>query len=265
VVRRILFACLWQGRDLPGYSEDAYGPDYVVHLWRGMRRHVGGGVLVVLCDEYYLRKLRDAVFAMRPGEELTAMMQTLRLELLHDYGIGGWSNVLEVFRGDLWSRYVASRAGTVQRAVVVGLDTVFVGRADWLWDWSKAPIGLPADPYHPEGPCDAVITFNRTGRQFVSGVYDRARLEEPFPYLYMSRPSEMVLLQHLWREQHWPMLEGPKLERLRSYKVSGLAESGIPKHTSVVYFHGAPKPVDLAPLDPVRLEWTSTNIDPAQP
>jgi len=253
---RTVITCLWAGHDLPGYSSNRYGVEDVLNLWRGVQRHIPGSTLLVLCDEHYERELTTGrvLDLLEPGEK--ERDGSTRIVRFQGHGIGGWSNVLEAFRPDLH----ADR-DPLEPVLLVGLDTVFVEDCSWLFGipmHTPADVLLPPDPVDPmrNPPCDAVVLFNKKGADLVWQEYLRAKAQitdlTPFPHLYNGRPSEMVLLQHLWKKHKWPMLEAhPK--KLLSYKQHVRYRSvHVPEGCSIVYFHGVPKPRDLDADDPVR-------------
>lgn len=260
--QKLVVTCLWQGHDLPGYSANKYGVDDVLTLWRGVRRHVTDGALLVLCDQHHFDLLTDAdrmFLRMREGETSFDVASTCMVRKMHGYGIGGWSPVMEAFRQDLGLfDYYGHR-----NVLLVGLDTVFTGNADWLFDLIPENDGgpgiyLPPDPHSPANPpCDAVVLFNEKGREFAWTEYVRAKAQPEFPHRYPDAngwPSEMVLLQHLWRAGECKLIEEtPK--RLLSYKAHIRAKhvQAMPEDCSIIYFHGSPKLYDLAADDFVRV------------
>jgi len=252
---RKLIVNLWRGENLPDFSEDAYGPIDVLRLWRGARRHITDLELHVLCDEHYLCQLVDMTGcdgAELSGEEFVDIQASVRVHKYAGHGVGGWTNVMESFRPGLFGRDVCDE---YQRVLLVGLDTVFCGNCDWLFDWTQAPIGLPVDPYDSSKPCDAVITFDPLGANIAWDEYKRAAKIKPFPHLLSGKPSEMVLLQHLSRQHGWPYLE-QGMKKLKSLKgCNGREWAAIPDGTSIVYLHGRPKLPDLPKEHPVRREW----------
>lgn len=249
---RHVIATLWAGDDLPGYSANKYGVEDVLRLWRGVRKYVTDGVLHVLCDELHMARL--ALHTLSSDEP--DLRETLRCHYLEGHGIGGWTPIMEAFSERTLAQLLLSD-GTIknkQRHLLVGLDTVFVANSDWLFDWDLAPIGLPADPYHPESvqPCDAVVTFDVRGATLAWSEYKSSKLRVPFPHMYAGYPSEMELLRSLHHFFSWPMLEGHKPKKLVSYKANKVKERGIPEEATIVYFHGYPKPSDLPTTDPVH-------------
>lgn len=218
---RTVQCCLWRGH------ETCYGPDYVELLRRGVERHVPDGRLQVLVDEYHEAAIRKLDVDVVPFK---------------GFGCGGWSNVLEAFHPDL-----APAEG--ERNLLVGLDTVFTGDCEWLFEWDKAPVGIPLDPLCPPEACDAVITYDREGAALVWAEFERTRGTGMKEHFFAGAPSEMALLRNLRAALGWEVLEAePRL--LRSYKVHGYDPCA-----SIVYFHGKPRPGDLPEGDPVRALW----------
>lgn len=245
---KTLMCNLWRGEALPKFSNDAYGLEDVLKLWRNARRHVEDLRLVCMVDKHYYDRREDIKFAS--DEEAKSFKATAHFQPYEGYGIGGWSNVMECFRPEL--HQLTGR----QRAVVVGLDTVFVGNSDWLWQQRTEPVSLPMDPFYNEVPCDAVITFDSLGAKLAWRKFVDTRLDKPYPYKLFDQPSEMMLLRSLWDEMGRPaFLEGNQMRLLQSFKACKLAEVSTLPHASVVYFHGKPKPKDLDPEHPVRKEW----------
>lgn len=234
---RRVFACLWRGTGLPKFSQDVYGVDYVKALVCGVERCVPDADLILLVDDYYWKALKDVKEGLAP-------ITICRFE---GHGIGGWSNILEVCRPSLWP------VGD-EYHMHVGLDTVFINNCEWLFEWDKAPVGLPLDPFHAPLPCNGVWTFNREGAELVWNAYLAAGYMRE--HRLFGVPSEMQLLRALDKEHRWPRLEEvPK--KLLSYKVH--VRRGVPwKDASIVYLHGTPKQHDLHDHDPVKKIWMST-------
>jgi hypothetical protein len=232
-----VFSFLWQGTDLPGFSNDAYDLKYVELLANGVRKHVPNGQLTMLADEFYYEQMR--------GDR---RFDSIRLEKFDGHGIGGWSNVLEGFRENL-------RPKMGKRHMLVGLDTVFMGNCQWLFDWNKSPVGLPLDPYNAPQPCDAVVTFDYEGAAFVWDAFEVAKTDGMKDYLLFDVPSEMMLLRYLYKRERWEPLE-QQPSKLLSYKAHVLrGVNPWRHHTSVVYFHGKPKPHQLSHTNRIWQQW----------
>jgi len=228
-----VITALWKGENLPRHSNDVYGPEYVENLAQGVQEHIPDSELLVLTDAHYWHRLSDS---------------SARVLALDGYGVGGWSNILEMFRPDLWPC-----AG--ERMLGMGLDTVIVGDCSWLWEWDESPVGLPLDPYYAPLPCNGVMTWDREGAQLVWEAFLESRRARMARHLYARRPSEMALLRDLYARLGWVPLEHTH-RRLLSYKVH--VKNGMPvEDASIVYFHGSPTPADLPESDPIRQCWSS--------
>lgn len=232
-----VFTCLWKADDVPGFCRDVYGPNYVASLMGGVRRNVPRGLLHVLCDDHYYDILND-----------DPRFNSVRLEKFYGDNCGGWSQVFEVVRSNL-------RPRMGKRHIWVGLDTIFMSNAQWLFDWDESIVGLPRDPLYPHKACNAVWTWNYEGAAFVWDAYEVAKKDGMKDYLLFDRPSEMQLLRFLCKSGGWKPLENnPK--KLLSYKAHVLQGVNPWKtHATMVYFHGKPKPSDLPPKNRIRLEW----------
>lgn len=232
-----VFSCLWKGEDLPGFCNNVYGPKYVECLNRGVRRHVPNGQLTMLCDEYYYQILKK-----------DKRFNSVRLEKFAEPGVGGWSRIFEVNRENL-------RPKLGKRHVWVGLDTVFMGNCQWLFDWSYSPVGLPMDPFHPHVACNGVWTWDYEGAAFVWDEYQAAKASKMENYQLFGRPSEMMLLRYLFKAEGWVPLED-KPRKLLSYKRHVLFGYNPWKmQTSITYFHGNPKPHQLKRDNLMSAEW----------
>ena len=226
---RYVHTCLWKGKDVP----HEYGVADVVRLETNMLQHIPDATLVCHVDDAHHKAVDLAI------KGITVPFLGL--------GVGGWSNVLELFG---WSHVWEPK----ERHLAVGLDTVFVGNCDWLFEWSADPVGLPLDPYAAPVPCDAVISFSMRGSIATWGEFLESRQSGMKGDLYANKPSEMALLRRMYAENGWRPLE-KKPHRLLSYKKHVRDERRSIDGASIVYFHGKPKPTDLPKDDPVFKAW----------
>ena len=220
--------CLWQGHDLPAYSQCKYTPQYVANLAHGL-----GHDIELVCYSQHLPSEYQDVAEWRPFK--------------HEHK-GGWSRRLEVFAPE-------NRPGPGERHVMFDLDTIIVGDCRWLWEWSTNPIGCPRDPYFLNEVCSTVISYDEQGAEALWDAYQAGEMHD-LRYA-RGRYSEMALIRHLYRSQ--PGLVGT-LEteplKLLSYKVHVKGE--IPWHeASLVYFHGNPKPHDLPEKHALKRIWSA--------
>lgn len=233
---------LWRGSDLPWYSANAYGARDVLNLYRGVKRHVTDGHLIVMCDQASRQQLEI--------ELPSVVRDDVTLVSYAGFGVGGWTNILEGLRPALWEEL-----GIEGRAMMTNLDIVLVGDCNWMFEWDQAPVGLHMDPYYQSVPANAVMSVTREGAAMVWSEFLASRSCQPFRHTVQGVPSEEALLRHLWKQHGWPWLE-QGMKRLLSWKACGLAgKQEIPPEASVVYFHGRPKPGDIPITHPVRIEW----------
>jgi len=224
-------ACLWEGKDLPSYSANAYQDlRYVRHLAKAAQDV--GGKLTLIADNHYHPIVSKAAI---PGVDLVRM---------NGYGCGGWSPILEAFRPDL-------RPWNDSRHVLVGLDTIVTGDIRWLWEWDDAPIGVPMDPYETDTVCDAVWTFDRLGSAIMWDAFMASMKTGMRAHYYAGRPSEMALVRDVWRTRRWPTLDSSKVASFKAHYCRAAGDLSA----SIVYFHGRPKPADLDRNHPLRAIW----------
>ena len=223
---RTAVCCLWEGHDLPAYSAHQYDSHYVANLARGLGPDVE---LVCYVDG-----------APGPAFEDVADWRTFKYE--HR---GGWSRRLEPFAPE-------NRPRGSERHVLLDLDTIIVGNCDWLWEWDKADVGCPLDPYFTGEICSTVISYNEAGAELVWDAYLASDMME----LNFARGcySEMVLLRTLQKQEKWPPLEEPKGQRLRSFKVD-VPTKGWGDGCSLVFAHGNPKPHNLPDSHGLKAIW----------
>ncbi len=128
------------------------------------------------------------------------------------------------------------------RVFYLDLDTIIVGNIDLLLAYD-GPFAILSDFYHPEEYGSAVMSI-------APGVGHKVWTDFPGTGAY-------------WGDQAWIKPCIPDADRWQdcypgymvSYKVH--CQEGIPEDARNVNFHGTPKPADLLPTDPLRLEWES--------
>lgn len=229
---------LWRGEGLPSYSQNVYDLDYVVNLKNGIKRCLGGGQLAVMTDDYYLPLL-----ASHPD------LNDVEFIPFEGHGIGGWTNVLEAFRPDLRPKFC-------DRFLLVGLDTVFINDFSWLFEWDHAPVGIPRDPFDTKTVCDAVISFDKQGAKIVWDFYlKEVARNQMKDHLLARKPSEMMLLRTLSKVHKWKNLDETNPGMLLSYKAHVVRDRRLWRNSSIVYFHGHPKPADLPKESEIRKVW----------
>lgn len=236
---------LWRGRnDLPGFSDNVYGLEYVRALLGGLGRNLTGRWQLELWVDDFWAPHVEALWLEVPLSRTT--LSTVRFR---GDDAGGWSRMLEIFHPE----HAPARG---ERILAVGLDSIFVGPCDWLFDWKKAPCGWIVDPYYPKTISNSVMTFNEEGASLLWERYQDAKAKDFSGARIFDLPSEMMLMRQVQEEKRWPVLEETP-RRLLSYKAH--TAQGVPKDPAcdprVIYFHGSPKPGELAATNPLRWHW----------
>lgn len=210
-------ACVLQG--------SAYGVEYVERLHDMVRRNLPqgfGGRFVCLTD-------RSSELAHLAGVECRALTQDLY----------GWWAKMELFRPGQWEKG--------ERIWYFDLDTVITGPLDKLFEYPGA-FGLLEDVYRKSGFQSSVMSWIG-GSELQHSIWEEwNRRNRPMP-----EGGDQSVLETFWRSwlpsriagKPWPpdFLQAMYPGSLRSYKVDCVWT--IPKGTSVVFFHGLPKPEDV--------------------
>lgn len=214
----ITVACVWVG--------DAFGIEYVQRLHDMIRRNLPegfGGRFVCLTD-------RPADLKGEAGIDVLDI-SGLKLE--------GWWAKMALFH--------PSSFEINDRVWYFDLDTVITGPLEHLFKYSGA-FGILEDVYRKGGYQSSVMSFI-AGTKLSNSIWmEWMARGEPKP-----AGGDQEVLEIFWREwlpQHikgkpWPpdFLQSAYPGVLRSYKVDCVWT--VPKGTSVVFFHGLPRPADV--------------------
>lgn len=230
--------CLFRGESGTGVNDYGYGPEWVDKLARNVRRFHPDAQIAVVTD-YAEDEFRE------PVEVFPFALQ-----------FKGFARLMECYRPEVVG----------EKAILVGLDQVFVGDLSALWDQPYGHIA-PLDPHFgvTRGRlCNAVVLVDRKAAWQVWKSWLAFRVEDRPDYKYLlflrgengeRTPvfSEMRWLSiHHRPEATWDdLLPGAVL----SYKVHVRPAGKLPGTARVVYFHGNPKQPDLDESW-VRDNWT---------
>ncbi len=254
---KLIRSWLWQpeGEELPEFTRH-YDARYVWALIAGLGRN--------LTPPWKLQLWVDKEWEFRLFQELAhrpLMVPFLELVPFTGHDCGGWSRMMEIYRP-------GCRPEGSDRVLAVGLDTIITGNCDWLFEWDKAPVGFIRDPFVPTTISNSVSTFNREGAAELWTRHVRA-LETHYGGLtQFDRPSEMHLMRQWWEaswwngRDRWPENDGkhrmPCLEEVPQKLLSYKAHTKHGEHRgspSCIYFHGSPKPHELALENPLYELW----------
>jgi hypothetical protein len=227
-------ACLIHG--------DAYGWEYVDRLYSMLDRHI--------TEEIHLHVYTEAARPV-PAPYIK--------HSLEEWGISGpkrsWWYKMQLFNPHLFSGPL----------LYFDLDTVVLENIDWIWRlptryfWAVQDFKFLWRPAH-QGMNSSVMWWDTRRYEHVWQGFQRERLSEiikkyPGDQDYINQALNHNDLRFLdpqriksWR---WQCLDGGFNFRKRTYLTPG-SGTVVPTDTSVLIFHGKPKPKDLT--DPVILQ-----------
>lgn len=210
--------------DLPAWSR-VYTPAYADRFAESVRRHSPDADVVIITDF--------------PPDQFKAGQTIIDFALPHR----GWAALMEMFRPEV----------VEDAAILCGLDTVFTGPLDAIESATLAYGYIaPADPYDGPAMTNAVVGIvghlaGPIWHRWVDACRDGLPTGEE--YKLFGAFSEM-----LWLRRHAPALAS--FDNLRSGAVASYKAHVAPGDpsagTRIVYFHGQPKPHDLAAQ---RVPW----------
>lgn len=212
---------LFDGRNtgIP-HSVGIYNEKWVDRLYRGIERNYSGTFdFICLVDRQY--KFKENI-------------RQVRFERSVDQY--GWMSLMEMYRPNLCSG----------KRITMGLDTIITGPLNDIFSYN-AKIALCTDPYFPNTICNAVTICDD---QFCDEIWNlwinnenKIISNNMLEYGIKRAPSEMVLLRNVYGKS--PRLDKLFKDRILSYKVHLKGHPERLKKSSIVYFHGDPKPNNL--------------------
>lgn len=213
----IVVSCvLFEGIDVKTNSAGVFTPEWVDRLYRGVRRHLTVPFrFVCYVDQEY---------------DFQEPIESRPLVLPHRNML----SLLEVFRE------------TEHKTVFMGLDTIITGNIDFLAEFDG--FWMLDDPYF-DRPCSGVMVFDPQPDIW-------AEIEKQHQDIATrdlnewGMASDMAYLAH-----HHPRRLDGVAHGVLSYKAHLMGAPYNIKHTRIVYFHGEPKPHDLAGVSWVDEYW----------
>ena len=211
-----------------------YSPAWATKLWRNIVTHHPGAEVTCLTDY----PVDD------PG--FVKSLDVAPLTGQHK----GWSNLMEMFRPDVVG----------DRAILIGLDTLFVDTIQPLWERPEGYI-VPKDPLYPNLICNALVLVNREHAEDIWTRWQKGERKPNTPYHIKGLFSEMKWLRaHTEPEALWDDLfpgalcsykvhvarqEPARRPGWRGQRLVPRDPNTLPPGCRVVYFHGPPKQEDL--------------------
>ena len=123
--------------------------------------------------------------------------------------------------------------------IIFGLDTVIVGNIDHMAEYcmTRTLVAQPRDPYKLERSINPVV-LKPAG---YTDVYEHWHGENDMDHL--RRMCAFEPIDDLWPGQ------------VLSLKAHRVRDTGLPPAARIVYFHGTPKPHEVAHLPWIREHW----------
>ena len=221
-----IVVALFDGRQTSvPHSVGIYDTEWVDKLYRGIARNYTGQFdFVCLTEKRY---------------DFNEPIKQVRFSRSVDQY--GWMSLMEWYRPDI----------CIGNRVTMGLDTIITGPLDDIFNW-EGKAAVCQDPFQPTEICNAMTLVTPA---FCDEIWNYW-LDNEEKVLRECRlfdaPSEMVLLRQLYSAS--PRIDTFFPGRIVSYKAH-IQPLIVPiEQTSVVYFHGTPKPHELTE-DWVKVHW----------
>ncbi len=195
------------------HTTGVYDTAYVEKLYRGFQRNLSIPFeFVCLTDKnyYFTENIRDVRFKRSVDQY-------------------GWMSLMEMYRPDLCSG----------NRFTIGLDTIITGPIDNILKSHVSKLAVCTDPYHPHLICNAVTLSTPEFCEEFWGMWNGNEYNLMKECTLFGAPSEMVLLRKYYGNS-------PKLDTMFpgivSYKAHIVPMNVAVEDTSIIYFHGHPKP-----------------------
>lgn len=180
----------------------------------------------------HVARLEEQVAQWAPGAEFWCLTDSpVEGDVLLRHGWPGWWSKMELFRPDIEGDFL-----------YVDLDTTIVGPLD---GFERDEVTVLRDFYRPAGLGSGLMYLPESSRR---EVWDKW-IEKPEWYMAHTRRGDQGFLETLWlqRAARWQdVLPG----KVVSYKVDVRPAGKVPAGTSVVCFHGKPRPWAVPELVP---------------
>ena len=226
-----IVTALFDGRQTSvPHTVGVYTPSWVDKLYRGFARNYSGKFdFICLTDKNYKfeEPIRNERFSMSVDEF-------------------GWLCMVDVYRPDLCKgqRFTA------------GLDTIITGSVDDILNL-KTKISLCTDPFQPHLVCNAVTSASLEFCEEYWKLWEWKKTawltECQITLGGVKAPSEMEVLRTYYNDVNKLDVNFPY--RILSYKKDIMRERDMLGTSSIVYFHGRPKPHQIAHENWVQRHW----------
>jgi|TARA_Y100000310_G_scaffold222651_1_gene224385 hypothetical protein len=211
------------------HSVGIYNEEWVNRLYRGISRNYNDLFdFICLVDKNY--KFKEDIKGIRFKRSVDQY---------------GWMSLMEMYHPDLCTG----------KRFTVGLDTIITGPLDDIFEYD-AKIAVCTDPLTPQTICNAVTICNdefceEFWNSWVNDEYNKLQ-NNKLDVGGKQAPSEMVLLRNLYGDS--PRIDTIFKSRILSYKAHIQHKPERIKDSSIIYFHGYPKPHEI-----VNQQWVMEN------
>ena len=217
---------LFDGRNTSvPHSVGFYNPEWVDKLYRGIKRNYTRPFdFVCLTDQNY--KFKEPIRQERFSRSIDQY---------------GWMSLMEMYRPDICTG----------KRFTIGLDTILTGPLNDILH-NDCRVALCQDPFSPKMVCNAVTLASPEFAEEFWHYWLNNEAEVLQKDKMFDAPSEMMTFRRLYNDV--PRLDTIFKGRILSYKAHILPKPERIPDTSIIYFHGSPKPHELHE-DWIRKNW----------
>ena len=232
------------------HTTGVYDPAYVEKLYRGFKRNLTIPFdFVCLVDKNYI--FQEDIKAVRFKRSVDQY---------------GWMSLMEMYRPEICEGI----------RLTVGLDTIITGPVDDILQAQVSKFAGCTDPMYPKQICNAITLSTPEFCEEFWGMWEGNEVKLiPDSKLVLENvapaPSEMVLMRKYYGDS--PCIDKVFPNRILSYKVhvkenehpidklEGVSHNvyqnrlKLIERSSIIYFHGWPKPHNIAEQRWVRENW----------
>ena len=232
------------------HTTGVYDPAYVEKLYRGFKRNLTIPFdFVCLVDKNYI--FQEDIKAVRFKRSVDQY---------------GWMSLMEMYRPEICEGI----------RLTVGLDTIITGPVDDILQAQVSKFAVCTDPMYPNQICNAITLSTPEFCEEFWGMWEGNEVKLiPDSKLVLENvapaPSEMVLMRKYYGDS--PCIDKVFPNRILSYKVhvkenehpidklEGVSHNvyqnrlKLIERSSIIYFHGWPKPHNIAEQRWVRENW----------
>ena len=232
------------------HTTGVYDPAYVEKLYRGFKRNLTIPFdFVCLVDKNYI--FQEDIKAVRFKRSVDQY---------------GWMSLMEMYRPEICEGI----------RLTVGLDTIITGPVDDILQAQVSKFAVCTDPMYPNQICNAITLSTPEFCEEFWGMWEGNEVKLiPDSKLVLENvapaPSEMVLMRKYYGDS--PCIDKVFPNRILSYKVhvkenehpidklEGVSHNvyqnrlKLIERSSIIYFHGWPKPHNIAEQRWVQENW----------